>query len=309
MRRMLIDTDTASDDALAIIMALRDETVKVEAITVIAGNVPLETGTKNALISIERAGTYQPPVYKGSAKPMMRPLVTAEFVHGDDGMGNMNLSEPSISAQSGHAIDVLIDFIESNPGEMELVTLGPLTNVALAYLKQPSIARKVKKVVIMGGTGAGPGNITPVAEYNFFVDAQAAHIVMHSGMPLTLVGWDASTEKTFITEQDIDYLTSTNSSLADFCVRCNQSLQEHNLIWGKKGFDLPDPVAMFCAIHPERVIRKQKAFVEIEYISNDGYGQSIIDFHGLTKKEPNAEVVLEIDAQAFKSYLFQQITD
>jgi len=178
MRHFLIDTDTASDDAVALLMALREPSVRVGAITVVAGNCPLDIGVRNALISVELAGTYAPPVYAGMSQPLLRELVTSEHVHGQDGLGNMDLPAPASEKQSGHAVDKIIEMAHCFPGELEIITLGPLTNLAMAILKEPSLPDLIQRVYIMGGAGLGPGNITPVAEFNFYVDAEAAHLVI-----------------------------------------------------------------------------------------------------------------------------------
>ena len=188
MRRFVIDTDTASDDAVALVMALREPSVKVEAITVVAGNVPLDCAVTNALISIDMAGTYAPPVYVGAAKPMLRELFTAQFVHGENGMGEMELPAPKTAPKKEHAVDAIIELAQKYPGELELITLGPLTNVAIACLKAPDIMRGIKKVWIMGGSGLSAGNITPLAEFNIYVDAEAAQIVLDSGIPAYFIG-------------------------------------------------------------------------------------------------------------------------
>ncbi|MCB9456874.1 MAG: nucleoside hydrolase [Anaerolineaceae bacterium] len=308
MRRLLIDTDTASDDAVALIMALRDQRVHVEAITVVAGNVPLDLAVKNALVSVEVAGTYAPPVYRGVAKPLLRDLFTSEFVHGEDGMGNMNLPEPRSQAAAGHASDAMITLARQYPHELEIVTLGPLSNLALACLKAPDIAALVKSVFIMGGNGFGPGNVTPVSEFNIFVDAEAAQIVVNSGLPLTFVGWDVSTDATFITQADIDALLATGSKIAAFCVRCNAALQQYNAdSWGKVGFDLPDPVTMAAALDPEIITRQIDAHVYIEHKSEACYGQMVIDQHGLLQRPANARVCLQVDARRFKDILFRLV--
>ncbi|MCD4673415.1 MAG: nucleoside hydrolase, partial [Anaerolineaceae bacterium] len=226
MRRIIVDTDTASDDAVALIMALREPEVRVEAITVVAGNLPLDLAVRNALISVERAETYHPPVYRGMAKPLLRDLLTSELVHGEDGMGNMNLPEPEIAVEEEHAVDALLRIIEENPHELELVTLGPLTNIAMCCLKAPETMRKLKRITIMGGAGLGSGNATPVAEYNVYVDAEAMSIVINAGVPLLIVGWDVGIEAAFITDEDIAVLMNSGSKIAEFCVRCNQSLYE-----------------------------------------------------------------------------------
>lgn len=308
MRKFLIDTDTASDDAVAIIMALRDTSVQVEAITVVAGNVPIERAVKNALVSIEVADTYAPPVYGGVAKPILRDLFTSEFVHGDDGMGDMQLPEPKLKAADGHAMDKIIELVHKYPHELEIITLGPLTNLALAYLKDPEIAALIKQVYVMGGNGFGHGNVTPIAEFNIFVDAEAAQIVINSGMPLIFVGWDCSTDETFITPDNINYLLGTGSAIAEFCVRCNQVLIVYNAeSWGKEGFDLPDPVTMAVALYPDIMTHQIDAHVYVEHKSANTYGQMVIDQHNLLNQPINATVCLKVDAQRFKDILFRLI--
>ncbi|MDX2141456.1 MAG: nucleoside hydrolase [Chloroflexota bacterium] len=308
MRRLLIDTDCASDDAVAIIAALRDSTVHVEAITVVAGNVPLTLAVKNALVSVQIADTYAPPVYKGAAKPMMRDLFTSELVHGEDGMGNMDLPEPVLSAATEHAVDQIIALAHAYSGELEIVTLGPLTNLALAYLKAPEITQLVKQVVVMGGQGLGPGNVTPVAEYNLFVDAEAAQIVVNSGMRLMFVGWDVSTDDTFISQSDIDHLMGTGSAIAQFCIRCNHTLIGYNAqSWGKTGLDLPDPVAMMTALYPEIIKEQFDGYCFVEYRSAESYGQLVCDRYRLLNRPSNATICTKIDAARFKALLFERI--
>ncbi len=308
MRHFVIDTDTASDDAVALIMALREPAIQVEAITVVAGNLPLEKALKNALVSVEMADTYRPPIFPGMHKPLLRELFTSEFVHGDDGMGNMDLPEPSISAESEHAVDALVRFAQEAPGELELITLGPLTNIAMACLKAPGLMRNLKSITVMAGAGQGPGNITPVAEFNAYVDAEAMSIVLNSGAPLFLVGWDVCMGTTFVDDQDLAYLRGTGSPIATFCVRCNQSLQEHNLKqWGRHGFDLPDPAAVSAALYPETVLETYEAYVYVEYKSEATYGQVIIDRMNLSGKKPNARICKSMDGRRFKERLFRAI--
>jgi purine nucleosidase len=305
MRRFLIDTDTASDDAVALIMALRAPNVRVEAITVVAGNLPIELAVKNALTSVEVARSYRPPVYKGVSKPLLKDLFTSEFVHGADGMGNMALPDPASTVSDGHASDKIIELAHRYPHELEIVTLGPLTNLALACVKAPELAQLVKSVFIMGGNGFGPGNVTPVAEYNIFVDAEAAQIVVNSGLPLTFVGWDVSTGDTFITQADIDRLLSTGSEIAQFCVRCNETLKQYNAqTWGRAGIDLPDPVTMAVALHPEIMIQQVRAYVFVEHRSLDTYGQLVIDPYNLLERPANATICGQVDAARFKEILF-----
>ena len=304
MRHFLIDTDTASDDAVALLMALREPEIHVEAITVVAGNCPLDTCVKNASVTAERAGPYTPPVYAGMAKPLMRPLFTAEFVHGDDGMGNMDLPEPGVQKQPEHAVDAIIQMAARYAGELEVVTLGPLTNLALAILKEPAICEQIKQVTIMGGSGLGPGNITPVAEFNFFVDAEAAQIVITSGMKKAVVGWDVCYDETFINRSDMQRLKAL-SPLGAFAVRCNKTLVEFNKNWDKDGFDLPDPTAVVSAVYPEIISNQFDAYSYVEYQSEHGYGQYVIDQYGIMQKPQNATIVSKIHARQFKDKIFE----
>lgn len=304
MRHFLIDTDTASDDAVALLMVLREPAVKVEAITTVAGNCPLDTCVRNALITVETAATYTPPVYEGRAGPMMRDLFTAEFVHGSDGMGEMNLPDPALKKEDGHAVDAIIETAKKFAGELEIITLGPLSNLALAILKEPAICQQVKRVYIMGGAGLGPGNITPVAEFNFYVDAEAANIVIASEMKKSVVGWDVCYDETFITRDDMAKLTAL-SDLGAFAVRCNQTLVEFNKNWGKDGFDLPDPTTVVAAYYPDIIVNQFEAYGYVEYKSQACYGQFLIDRYKLAEKDNNVSIVAKIDAKGFKGKLFE----
>ncbi len=309
MRRFIIDTDTASDDAVALILALREPSIRVEAITVVAGNLPLPLAVKNALISVQVADTYQPPVFVGLARPLLRELFTSEFVHGSDGMGEMDLPAPRLAAATEHAVDAMLRLIAAHPGELELITLGPLTNVALACLKAPDVMRQLRSVTVMAGAGLGPGNITPVAEFNAYVDAEALHIVLEAGLPRPfLIGWDVSMGKTFITEADIERLMRSGSPIAEFCVRCNRSLQAFNLTrLNKLGFDLPDPTAVAAVLYPETVLAAFEAYVTVEHKAAATYGQVVIDSQGLLGRAPNARLCQLLDAQRFKDHLFRAL--
>ncbi|HHE51849.1 MAG TPA: nucleoside hydrolase, partial [Candidatus Acetothermia bacterium] len=216
MRHFLIDTDTASDDAVALVMALNYPDVQVEAITVVAGNVPLKLGVQNALYTVERCQS-DVPVYAGLGKPLLRPLQTAQFIHGQDGMGEIGLPLHGRVPAPGHGIDMIIDTIQRFAGEITLVTLGPLTNIAVALHRDPQIAELVKRCVIMGGIGLGHGNIVPAAEYNIWVDPEAAKIVFESGLPITMVGWDVSQKHATFDDEQAEELRSL-SSLGEFCV-------------------------------------------------------------------------------------------
>ena len=307
MRHFLIDTDTASDDVVALLMILREPSIKVHAITVVAGNCPLEIGVKNALISVEKAGTYTPPVYAGMPQPILRELVTSEHVHGKDGLGNMNLPSPASEKQSGHAVDIIIEMAHRFPGELEIIALGPLTNLAMAILKEPTLPDLIKRVYIMGGAGLGPGNITPAAEYNFYVDAEAAHLVIQSKLAKTVIGFDVCIAETFINRSDIDYLKSLGS-LGEFVVRSVNLVIEFYKGLGRDGFGLPDPTAVAVALYPDIVTKQFDAYGYVEHKSEKAYGQFIIDQLQVTGKPHNVTAITEIDARQFKEKLFQLLS-
>ena len=307
MKHFLIDTDTASDDAVALLMALREPSVRVEAITVVAGNCPLDISVRNALISVELAGTYAPPVYAGMPQPLLRELFTSEHVHGQDGLGNMDLPSPASEKQSDHAVDIIIEMAHRFPGELEIITLGPLTNLAMAILKEPTLPDLIKRVYIMGGTGLGPGNITPVAEYNFYVDAEAAHLIIQSNLTKTVIGWDVCMAESFLNRSDIAHLNSLGA-LGEFAVRTSATLIEFTKGLGKDGFGPADQTAVAVALYPDIVTKQFDAYGYVEYKSEKAYGQFIIDQFQATGKPHNVTAITEIDAKQFKEKLFQLLS-
>lgn len=304
MRKFIIDTDTASDDVIAIITALREPSVEVLALTVVAGNVGLEQSIQNALTAIEIADTYQPSVYGGMSKPLFRNLFTADDIHGADGLGNMFLPKPNIKVESEHAMDAIIRLIEEHPYEIELITLGPLTNIAMAALKAPETMNKLKSITLMAGTGLGAGNTTETAEFNVYVDAEALSIVLGLNVPKLFVGWDVIQNKSFITEEDLAYLNNSDSKTAKFAVRCTKSLYEFCKGIGLNGFELADPTAMICAIHPEIMTKCIEAYATVETKKEENYGQVFLDQES---KTPNSTTCIDLDSNLFKKYLFDTL--
>jgi purine nucleosidase len=304
-RRFVIDTDTASDDAVALVLALTEPSIVVEAITVVAGNVPLERGLQNALYTRELCGS-KTPVHAGAAEPVHdQGPVTAENVHGQDGMGDVGLPLTGREPDEGHAVDVLVELAHRYPGELTLVTLGPLTNVALALRKDPSIARLYQRVVVMGGTGDHSGNITPAAEFNIYVDPEAAAEVFASAMPLEMVGWDVSRDDAVLHPADLEALRGTGR-LGAFCVDIQaQLLRFCRDVTHIDGVDLPDPVTVAYAIDPTIATRTRRAFVAVETAGTHTRGMTVVDELGLTGKEPNALVVDAVDHERFVGMLHE----
>lgn len=304
MRKFIIDTDTASDDVIAIITALREPSIDVLALTVVAGNIGIDQAVQNALVAIDVANTYQPRVYKGMSKPLFRDLFTADNVHGADGLGNMFLNIPDIPVESEHAIDALIRLIEENPYEIELVTLGPLTNIAMAALKAPETMNKLKSITLMAGTGLGAGNTTETAEFNVYVDSEALAIVLNLEVPKLFVGWDVIEKRSFITEKDLNDLKNSQSDTAKFAVRCTESLYEYCKKLGLNGFELADPTAMICAIWPEVMTKCINAYATVETKKDENYGQIFLDQQSST---PNSVTCIDLDSDLFKTYLFNSL--
>jgi len=307
-RHFLIDTDTASDDAVALVMAMQHPGVQVEAITVVAGNVPMDQGVQNALYTVELCRKAV-PVHRGMPAPLIQPLETAEYVHGQDGMGDIGLPIGGRVPASTDAIRVLIETIHQFAGDLTLVTLGPLTNIAVALRQDPSIAQAVSECIVMGGTGQGHGNMTPVAEYNFWVDPEAAQIVFESGMPIRMVGWDISRTYAVLDPAETAALRALDTPLARFCVDIQRCVQQFALTTTRlPGFDLPDPIAMAIALDPNVATRTHRCFVAIETVSPLCRGQSVVDHLHFMGREPNTEVVMEASREQFLRMLFDAVS-
>lgn len=310
MRRFVIDTDTASDDAVALVMALRHPDVRIEAITVVAGNVPLAQATQNALYVVERCGHIADvPVIPGLAKPLLRPLRTAQFCHGEDGFGDIGLDLSGRTSARGHAVDVLIQTVRRFPNEVTLVTLGPLSNLAVALLRDPELATLVDRCVVMGGIGFGHGNVVPAAEYNIWVDPEAAKIVFESGLPITMVGWDVSHHHATFTAEQAAHLRAV-SDLAAFCVDIQRGLRNFGIqSLCQTGFDLPDPLAMAVALEPEIATRVDRLHVAVETTSELTRGATVVDHLRNSGNEPNADVVLEASRERFLNLLTRSVQE
>jgi len=263
--------------------------------------VPVEQGVQNALYTCELAGEAV-PVYIGAAKPRTRDLHTGQAVHGDDGMGDIGLPLHGRTPAAGEAAQVLVDEIRARPGEVTLVTLGPLTNVAAAIELAPEIARQLRSLVVMGGTSDHRGNVTAAAEYNIWADPEAAAIVFESGAPLTMVGWDISRKYAVITPHDADELRALGP-LGAFSVDIQRTLiafcREQTLL---DGYDLPDPIATAIAIDPEIATDVRRLHVAVETQGELTRGATVVDFRGAAQT-PNADVVLEASRERFVALL------
>jgi purine nucleosidase len=317
MRSFLIDTDTASDDAVALIMALRYRDVEVKAITVVAGNVSLEQGCRNALYTVELCGKNV-RVYAGAVKPLVRELEDARWFHGRDGLGDQNYPAPKSVVAKGDAIDVIIETARSNPG-LTLVTLGPLTNIALALGRAPELAKNVGRCVVMGGNPCCEGNVTPAAEFNIYVDPEAASMVFRL-LPVEMIGWQLSRGESVVNESEMGRLREMNTTLATFCLHCNcRAVEAFKEQTGEEGIGLPDPVAMAVALEPGVCLESSEHRVEIETASELTRGQTVVDRLNVSSDVRNrgawssgsnsvkSKVCWKIDVPRWKQILFDSL--
>lgn len=314
MRDLLIDTDTASDDAVALIMALRCEDVAVRAITVVAGNVSLEQGSRNARYVVELCGA-DVPVHEGAARPLLREPHTAHWFHGRDGLSDRNYPAPKQGPASRDAALAMVAAARDHEG-LTVVTLGPLTNLALALRADPSLAQRVHRCVVMGGAANVVGNVTPAAEYNIWCDPEAAREVLRSGMNVELVGWEHCRGPALFDAHDIAAVRALDTPLAHFAIDCNETARKANLaLFSEDGIGLPDPVAMAIALDPSITKRSSKHAVEIECAGELTRGMTVVDQldvirRGLAEQSgwpassagaaPNVSVCWEIDVPRFK---------
>jgi purine nucleosidase len=307
-RPFFIDTDTASDDAVALVMALRNPEVDVVGIGVVAGNVPLDLAVQNALYVAEQCGV-DVPVFAGAERPLVVPLETGQHVHGSDGMGDIGLPLTGRTPTGSDAVGPLLEAAHRHAGELELVTLGPLTNVALALRCDPSLPARVKRCVVMGAVADHIGNQTPVAEFNMWVDPHAVAVVLDSGLPLEFVGWDVSRRYAVFDPDDAAALRAIGTPLAEMCVDIQRALLEFCHSETKlAGFDLPDPIAMAYAIDPAVATELQRVHCQVECDSPVTRGMVVMDFLGLTAAEPNATVVTKADRLRFVDMLHAAVS-
>lgn len=301
MRRFIIDTDAASDDAVAMILALRDPGCKVEAITVCAGALPVEKGVINARVAVEVAGREVPPVYGGMTRPLWREQITGENAHGEDGLSDVGLAKTSLPLGEGHAVDRIIELAEKYD-DLEIIVLGPMTNIAMAVMLGGKAMKRIKGIIAMGGQYRMPNPVTANAEYNVWVDAESCDIVLQSGIPITFVPLDACYGVAEINGQDREKLLSFGTRCGDFIVRANSKLLKFNVdFYGKDIISQPDPSAVACALCPGVVLEKKTCRARCETKTETGYGELIYDFDA---PEPhNVTLITKISGEKFKEYL------
>jgi purine nucleosidase len=296
-QRIILDTDPGIDDALAMLLAVASPEIDLGAVTVTGGNCPLAQGVRNARAVLQLVASPV-PVLPGVALPLIREAYTAPETHGDSGLGNAHLPDPPILFAAEHAVDYLVREILSAREPVTLVAVSPLTNVAMAIRREPLIAQRVREVIVMGGALAVPGNTTPLAEFNIFVDPHAAHIVLHSGLPITLLPWDI-TSKVLLTQQHVDSLLETPSPVSRFIADATSFyIDFHRQYFGYAGSSINDPCAVALVFQPE-LATYESLFVEVEINSETSMGKTMADVNNVWRRPPNVRLVRSFDADAF----------
>ena len=306
-KRVIIDTDTAGDDTIAILTALHY--FQVEGIMITGGNVQFDQQVENALYTVQVAGKGgQVPVNKGHERPIMglgqKEHRTVEDVHGKDGMGDSFFEKAIQSSEKGHAVDFLIDAVHNNPGEIHLIAIAPLTNIAMAIKKDPTIVSKIPHLYIMGGTNNALGNITPSAEYNFYVDPEAAKIVLHSGIPITMVGWEMCTQYSIMDDSDHEEIEALGTKGAKFFKDVNKVVMRFNkTVHRLNGTTHPDTLLAAVAADEKIMTKSNLYHVDVETVGELTRGYSLVDINNRLERTRNVRVCEAIDRDAFKEML------
>ena len=306
-RQIIIDCDPGVDDALALLLAFAaPDALDVLGVTTVAGNVPVELTATNARRICELAGLADMPVYAGCERPLRRKLATAEYVHGDGGLAGVALSPPQMPLRRGHAVDFIVDTVMSAPGEVTLCPTGPLTNIAAALNRAPALAGMVDEIVLMGGA-VGPGNVTPSAEFNIYVDPHAAEIVFASGAPITMIGLDV-THQALVTPERRAALAATGGRIGNAVAGLMEAYSE-NLAdrFGGKGAPLHDPCVIGYLLRPD-LFEGRPAHVAIETTSEATIGRTAVEFSTGGTVTPNATVIESIDSTGFFALLTERLT-
>jgi inosine-uridine nucleoside N-ribohydrolase len=319
-RKIIFDTDPGTDDALALMLALNSPELDVRAITVVPGNVTASQGLENALRMVSLANRCDIPIAAGAQHPLFQKLVTAEFWHGKNGLANVELPPSKCKVDSHFGPDLIIQMVHASPHEITLVPVGPLTNIALAVLKDPSIVPLVKEVIIMGGSISG-GNVNASAEANIYNDPEAAQIVFQSGWPLTMVGLDVG-DKTLFSKKYLDQLSQTHGPINDFIYAVGKYLIDLSAQFGSPGAPMYDPLAVGVAIDAT-LVKSPEMHVDVETRGDFTRGETVANRRGAVERNvlhgdhyvieavdkiaPNAKVCVDVDANRFLQLLVSRI--
>jgi purine nucleosidase len=309
-RRVILDTDPGVDDAMALFFLLQSPELELEAITTVFGNVDVEQTTRNAVILLDVAGRPDIPVVQGAGRPLMpsrQRQLGGAVVHGDNGLGGADLPIPSREAGSQRAAELIVERVMASPGEITLIAVGPLTNVALATCLEPRIVEHVRELIVMGGAATVPGNVTPLAEANFHNDPEAASIVVAAGFRFALIGLDV-TLRAIITPEQVDVLKERGGEVGAFIHAIGAHYGAHYARrTGRIGFPMHDSAAVLYAIDPS-YFQTDRWYLEIETTSPRASGMVMTDRRGRWGQPPNADVCVGIDADRFLTLYMNRLT-
>jgi purine nucleosidase len=307
-KSLIIDTDPSPDDAVAFLMALGSpDEIELLAITTVGGNVPLHHTTRNALKALELVGRTDVPVYAGCAGPLMRVLETAEYVHGATGFEGYDLPEPTLAAAEGFAPEKIVELVMARPEKtVTLGCLAPLTNVAMAMVIEPRLAGRLKSIVLMGGARSEGGNVTPAAEYNIYVDPEAARKVFGAGTPIVMIPLDC-THKALTFKARLDKLRAVGTPHMEafyHLLEYNKRFDEK--AWGMDGGPLHDPTVTAYLLRPELFAGRR---VNVEIACDDGLtrGMTVVDWHSVTTRPKNVLVLTDIDAEGYFDLVIERL--
>ena len=304
-KRIIIDTDPCVDDALTFLLALASPEIKLEALTTTQGNVTVDKATRNALSVLELCHASHIPVAAGSMYPLVQPLRASADVHGESGIGNAQMPTPQSKTVMGHAVNFLIEKVLAEPNEISIFPIGPLTNIAIAIRKEPKFAKAVKELVIMGGAIHESGNMTPQAEFNIFVDPHAAHIVFHSGIPITLIPLDV-THKCLLRQEHIERLLKIHSPISSFIRDAMETYLPASYEKGFEGSALHDPLTLATIITPELLTLKEY-YVDVDISGGVSMGKTFADIFNIMKKSANMKVAMNVRGDDFVELFLQRM--
>lgn len=303
MQRLVIDTDPGVDDARAILIAAAHPDARIEAILTVSGNVDVDKTTANActILDVLDAPPDQTPVFRGAESALLPTNYDAQYFHGADGLGNTNFPRSSRRVEHEHAALALIRLAHAYPGELTLVAIGPLTNLALATRLDPTLPQKFARLVVMGGTIRGTGNNrhNPTAEFNAYTDPEAAAIVLRSWRGLWLLSWE-TTLQYLLSPEEVNELMNVNTRRGEFWRKITRdSLEFVSRRVGRPGLFLPDELAMSVALETDIVTRSEFKWMDVELGGTISRGQTVVDWAGMTGREPNVNIVTEINRERF----------
>lgn len=304
-RRVIVDTDTAGDDAMALLLSLLSDRLDVEAITIVAGNVEFDYQVENAKHALQLAGKAdEVPVYEGAREPLIKSFDHADYVHGEGGLGGELFPETGIDSADGFGPDAIVQRARTHPGELSLLCIGPLTNVTLALAREPDLPALLDDVWVMGGAVGCQGNVTPAAEYNFWVDPDAAKRVL-ADMDVTLVDWGLCLREAMLGPEAFERATAIDTEYADFFLTLVEAVREYTRAHeGRDVATQPDSLTAAVAAYPEIVTEAGQYYADVDEREGLTRGYSLVDESGVTGQEPGTRVVEAVDREQFQELFF-----